>query len=57
MGVRYITDDVKFSCDDSDGEYFKTKYSVWCFLTRLCKIVWPQKSIYSYRSLPFFSDQ
>ena len=46
MGVRYINDDLKVSCDDSDGELFKTKYSIRYFLTRSCKIVWPQKSIY-----------
>ena len=42
---RYITDDLSILSDKSNREYIKTKYLARSFLSRVCKIVIPQKSI------------
>ena len=39
--IRYITDHLKISSEESGGEQIKTKYHVKSFLTRVCEIVNP----------------
>lgn len=41
--MRYITDDIKISSDESDGEKIETKYLAKTFLPRLPDKVRPQK--------------
>ena len=44
--VLYITDDLDITSGDSDKEQIKTKYPTRSFLTKMCKIVGPQKRVY-----------
>ena len=37
--IRFITDDLEISSDDSEEEQIKTKCMVRSFLTKMCKII------------------
>ena len=50
--IRYITDDLEISSDDSVGGKVKTKYTIRYFLPRMCTTYRPQKSI--HKSLASF---